>query len=61
MKWVGKRSEHFRDAGRFVGLQPARGNSGESEPHMPSKERDEYLGTLLVPGRTAFWDLWRRQ
>jgi len=38
-----------RDAGCFVGLQPARRNSGESEPQMHiSKEGDEYLRTLLV-------------
>jgi transposase len=40
-----------RDAGCFVGLQPGRRNSGESEPPMRiSKEGDEYLRTLLVQG-----------
>ena len=40
-----------RDAGCFVGLQPGRRNSGESEPQMrTSKEGDEYLRTLLVQG-----------
>jgi transposase len=40
-----------RDAGCFVGLQPGRRNSGESEPQMGiSKEGDEYLRTLLVQG-----------
>ena len=40
-----------RDAGCFVGLQPGRRNSGESEPQMRiSKEGDEYLRTLLVQG-----------
>jgi transposase len=40
-----------RDAGRFIGLQPGRRNSGESEPQMDiSKEGDEYLRTLLVQG-----------
>jgi transposase len=40
-----------RDAGCFAGLQPGRRNSGESEPQMRiSKEGDEYLRTLLVPG-----------
>src|SRR5262249_58387934 len=35
----------------FVGLQPGRRNSGESEPQMHiSKEGDEYLRTLLVQG-----------
>jgi transposase len=38
-----------RDARCFVGLQPGRRNSGESEPQMLiSKEGDEYLRTLLV-------------
>src|SRR5215470_14007917 len=36
-----------RDAGCFVGLQPGRRNSGDSEPQMHiSKEGDEYLRTL---------------
>src|SRR5215472_6738026 len=40
-----------RDAGCFVGLQPGRRNSGESEPQMRiSKEGDEYLRTLPVQG-----------
>jgi transposase len=40
-----------RDAGCFVGLQPGRRNSGESEPQRHiSKEGDEYLRTLLVQG-----------
>ena len=40
-----------RDAGCFVGLQPGRRNSGESEPQMRiSREGDEYLRTLLVQG-----------
>lgn len=40
-----------RDAGCFVGLQPGRRNSGESEPQMHiSKEGDEYLRTMLVQG-----------
>jgi transposase len=40
-----------RDAGCFVGLQPGRRNSGQSEPQMRiSKEGDEYLRTLLVQG-----------
>ena len=40
-----------RDAGCFVGLQPGRRNSGESEPQMHiTKEGDEYLRTLLVQG-----------
>jgi transposase len=40
-----------RDVGCFVGLQPGRRNSGESEPQMHiSKAGDEYLRTLLVQG-----------
>jgi transposase len=40
-----------RDAGCFVGLQPGRRNSGESEPQMHiSKQGDEYLRKLLVQG-----------
>src|SRR5262245_13068639 len=40
-----------RDAGCFVGLQPGRRNSGESEPQMHiSKQGDEYLRMLLVQG-----------
>ena len=40
-----------RDAGCFVGLQPGRRNSGDSEPQLHiSKEGDRYLRTLLVQG-----------
>ena len=40
-----------RDAGCYVGLQPGRRNSGQSEPQMHiSKEGDPYLRTLLVQG-----------
>lgn len=40
-----------REVGCFVGLQPGRRDSGESEPQMHiSKEGDEYLRTLLVQG-----------
>jgi transposase len=36
-----------RDAGCFVGLQPGRRNSGDSEPQLHiSKQGDEYLRTL---------------
>jgi transposase len=45
-----------RDAGCFVGLQPGRRNSGDSEPQMHnSKEGDEYLRTLLVQGAHYIW------
>jgi transposase len=40
-----------RDVGCYLGLQPGRRNSGESEPQMHiSKEGDPYLRTLLVQG-----------
>jgi F0F1-type ATP synthase delta subunit len=46
-----QRFRKSRDAGCFVGLQPGRRNSGESEPQMHiSKQGDEYLRTLLVQG-----------
>jgi len=45
------RFQKSRDAGCFVGLQPGRRNSGDSEPQMHiSKQGDEYLRTLLVQG-----------
>ena len=38
-----------RDAACYVGLQPGRRNSGQSEPQMHiSKEGDPYLRSLLV-------------
>jgi transposase len=40
-----------RDVGCYVGLQPGRRNSGQSEPQLHiSKEGDAYLRTLLVQG-----------
>jgi transposase len=40
-----------RDMGCYVGLQPGRRNSGQSEPQLHiSKEGDPYLRTLLVQG-----------
>src|SRR5215468_2286034 len=40
-----------RDVGGYLGLQPGRRNSGESEPQLRiSKEGDPYLRTLLVQG-----------
>jgi transposase len=40
-----------RDVGCYLGLQPGRRNSGQSQPQMHiSKEGDPYLGTLLVQG-----------
>jgi len=40
-----------RDVGCYLGLQPARRNSGQSQPQMHiSKEGDPYLRTLLVQG-----------
>ncbi len=40
-----------RDVGCYVGLQPGRQNSGQSEPQLHiNKEGDPYLRTLLVQG-----------
>src|ERR1700757_218974 len=40
-----------RDVGGYLGLQPRRRKSGESEPQLHiSKEGDPYLRTLLVQG-----------
>jgi transposase len=40
-----------RDVGCYLGLQPGRRNSGQSQPQMHiSKEGDPYLRTLLVRG-----------
>ena len=40
-----------RDVGCYVGLQPGRRNSGQSEPQLHiSKEGDPYLRTQLVQG-----------
>jgi transposase len=40
-----------RDVGCYLGLQPGRRNSGQSEPQMHiNKEGDPYLRTLLVQG-----------
>jgi len=40
-----------RDVGCYLGLQPGRRNSGQSEPQMHiSKEGDPYLRTLLLQG-----------
>ena len=40
-----------RDVGCYLGLQPGRRNSGQSEPQMHiSKQGDPYLRTLLVQG-----------
>src|SRR6476661_9018207 len=56
-----------RDVGCYLGLQPGRRNSGQSEPQMHiSKEGDPYLRTLLVQGAQHIlgpfgpdWDLRR--
>ncbi len=46
-----RRFRKSRDVGGYLGLQPARRNSGQSEPQMHiSKEGDPYLRTLLVQG-----------
>jgi len=45
------RFRQSRDVGCYVGLQPGRRNSGQSEPQLHiSKEGDPYLRTLLVQG-----------
>ncbi len=45
------RFRQSRDVGCYLGLQPGRRNSGNSEPQMHiSKEGDPYLRTLLVQG-----------
>ncbi|MGA8491422.1 MAG: IS110 family transposase [Terriglobales bacterium] len=47
----GQRFRKSRDVGCYVGLQPGRRNSGQSEPQLHiSKEGDAYLRTLLVQG-----------
>jgi len=47
----GHRFGKSRDVGCYVGLQPGRRNSGQSEPQLHiSKEGDPYLRTLLVQG-----------
>jgi transposase len=46
-----RRFRKSRDVGCYLGLQPARRNSGQSEPQLHiSKEGDPYLRTLLVQG-----------
>ena len=45
-----------RDVGCYLGLQPGRRNSGQSEPQMHiSKEGDPYLRMLRVQGDSTFW------
>jgi transposase len=45
------RFQKSRDVGCYLGLQPGRRKSGESEPQLHiSKEGDPYLRTLLVQG-----------
>ena len=45
------RFRNSRDVGGYLGLQPGRRNSGQSEPQLHiSKEGDPYLRTLLVQG-----------
>jgi transposase len=46
-----RRFRKSRDVGCYLGLQPGRRNSGQSEPQMHiSKEGDPYLRTLLGQG-----------
>jgi transposase len=45
------RFDKSRDVGCYLGLQPGRRNSGQSQPQLHiSKEGDPYLRTLLVQG-----------
>jgi transposase len=45
------RFRQSRDVGCYLGLQPGRRNSGQSQPQLHiSKEGDPYLRTLLVQG-----------
>jgi transposase len=45
------RFDKSRDVGCYLGLQPGRRNSGQSEPQLHiTKEGDPYLRTLLVQG-----------
>lgn len=46
-----RRFQKSRDAGCYVGLQPDRRNSGQSEPQLHiTKEGDSYLRMVLVQG-----------
>jgi transposase len=46
-----RRFRKSRDVGGYLGLQPGRRKSGQSEPQLHiSKEGDPYLRTLLVQG-----------
>lgn len=46
-----RRFQKSRDAGCYVGLQPGRRNSGQSEPQLHiTKEGDSYLRMVLVQG-----------
>jgi transposase len=46
-----RRFQKSRDAGCYVGLQPGRRNSGQSEPQQHiTKEGDSYLRMVLVQG-----------
>jgi transposase len=46
-----RRFRKSRDAGCYVGLQPGRRNSGQSEPQLHiTKEGDSYLRMVLVQG-----------
>jgi transposase len=46
-----RRFRKSRDAGCYVGLQPSRRNSGQSEPQLHiTREGDSYLRMVLVQG-----------
>ncbi len=49
-----RRFRKSRDAGCYVGLQPGRRNSGQSEPQLHiTGEGDSYLRMVLVQGATT--------
>ena len=46
-----QRFQKSRDVGCYVGLQPRRSDSGESQPQLRiTKEGDSYLRKMLAPG-----------
>jgi len=57
-----RRFRKSRDAGCFVGLQPGRRNSGQSEPQMHiTREGDSYLRMVLVQGAQHIIGAFRRR
>jgi transposase len=51
------RFQKSRDVGCYLGLQPGRRNSGQSEPQLHiSKEGDPYLRTCWCKEHNISWD-----